>query len=113
MAVPSKIDAHNARVRDALILPFRRKMASLTIRTDIWRDDLCAKSKQAAGHEDTRARALGAITEVDDQMVLLTDLKLPGEKKARDSEAQVKTLLEAFAEMRVMLSGMASGSAAA
>jgi hypothetical protein len=113
MAAPTKLDAHHARVRDALILPFKRKFASLIIRTDIWKDVLDRKSTVADDHQDTRSRAVGAITEVDDQMTLLTDLKLPGEKKARDSEAEVKSLLEAFASMRLMLVGMAGVRAAA
>lgn len=111
MAVPSKLDAHHARVRDALILPFKRKLASLIIRSDIWRDDLAAASTDA--HQDVRTRALGAVTEIDDQMVLLADLKLPGEKKARDSEAEVKTLIETFTTMRGMLVGMAGTAATA
>lgn len=112
MATPSKIDAHHARVRDAMILPFKRKVASFIIRTDIWKDDLGRKSR-AAAHQETRARALGAIAELDDQVALLSDLKLPGEKKAQDSETEVKTLLQTFATMRLMLVGMAGGTAVA
>ena len=113
MAAPSKLDAHHARVRDALILPFKRKIASLIIRTDIWEDDLASKSSAGDNHEQTRSRALGAVTEVEDQMTLLTDLKLPGEKKARDSEAEVKTMLETFAAMRQTLVQMAGKAVAA
>ncbi len=81
MAVLSTLDIHHARVRDALILPFQRRIASLTIRTDIWKDTLAGKSATADGQVETRSRALGAITEVDDQVTLLMDLKLPGEKE--------------------------------
>jgi len=104
MPTASKLDAHHARVRDALILPFKRKMASLIIRTDIWKDD--------PGSE-ARSRAHGAIAEVDDQVTLLQDLKLPGEKKARESEADVKRLIDAFGAMRLTLVGMAGTASAA
>ena len=110
----AKIEAHNIRVRDALILPFKRRIASLAIRTDIWKDTLAgSKSAGVDGQVETRSRALGAITEVDDLVSLLMDLKLPGEKKARDSEAEVKRLAEAFAAMRLVLVGMAGKTAAA
>ena len=113
MAVLSTLDIHHARVRDALILPFQRRIASLTIRTDIWKDTLAGKSATVDGQVETRSRALGAITEVDDQVTLLMDLKLPGEKKARDSEAEVKRLADAFAAIRLTLVGMAGTPAAA
>jgi hypothetical protein len=96
-----------------MILPFKRKIASLIIRTDIWRDDLARKSKQVGSHEQTRSRALAAVAELDGQVALLADLKLPGEKKALEAEAEVKNLLQTFGSMRQMLMGMANGNAAA
>lgn len=113
MATLSKLDAHHARVRDALILPFKRKIASLIIRTDIWKDDLASPTAAGDTHQQTRTRALDAVTEIDDQMTLLADLKLPGEKKAREAEAEVTTMTETFAAMRQMLVQMAGQTAAA
>ena len=113
MATLSKLDVHHARVRDALILPFKRKIASLIIRTDIWKDDLASTPAAGDTHQQTRTRALDAVTEIDDQMTLLADLKLPGEKKAREAEAEVKTMTETFAAMRQMLVQMAGQTAAA
>lgn len=113
MAAPSKLDAHHARVRDALILPFKRKIASLIIRTDIWKDDLASTPIVGDTHHRTRSRARDAVTEIDDQMTLLADLKLPGEKKAREAEAEVKTMTETFASMRQTLVLMGGITAAA
>lgn len=110
MAV-TKNDAHEARVRDAMILPFKRKMASLTIRSDLWKDHLGPKSKPNDGQLRTRSLARSAIAEVDEQVILLGDLKLPGEKKARDSEAEVQGLMTSFAAMRLMLVGLVAEAA--
>ena len=106
---PTKLDEYHARVRDGLILPFKRKMASLTIRSDIWKDDL-AKGAQGDTAQ-TRSLTLGAIEEIDAQLIQLADLKLPGERKARASEAEVQELLGAFATMRSVLVTMAGKAA--
>lgn len=97
----TKLEEYHARVRDGLILPFKRKMASLSIRADIWKDALASLPEGDA--TQTRSLTLDAITEIDTQVVQLADLKLPGERKARASEAEVQELLGAFAAMRTLL----------
>ena len=101
----TKLEEYHARVRDALILPFKRKMASLTIRSDIWREELA--SLPESDSTQTRSLTLGAIAEIDTQVIALADLKLPGERKARASEAEVQELLGTFAAMRSLLVTMA------
>ena len=110
MAAPSKDDAHNARIRHSLTLPFKRRIGGLTIRTEILQDELDGKS---AAQDETRSGALDAIAEIDDQVRLLADLKLPEGKYARESDAEMKGLVEAFAGLRLTLVGIAGSPTAA
>jgi hypothetical protein len=104
----TKLEEYHARVRDALILPFKRKMASLTIRSDIWKENLAGLPE--GDSTETKSLTLGAIAEIDTQVIQLADLKLPGERKARASEAEVQELLGEFAAMRSVLVTMAGGT---
>ncbi|RYE85690.1 MAG: hypothetical protein EOP19_08830, partial [Hyphomicrobiales bacterium] len=65
MAAPTKTDIHNARVRDALILPFKRRIASLLIRADIWKNESKPSAKDAEARSGAQERARSAIAEVD------------------------------------------------
>lgn len=113
MAAPNAIDAHNTRVRNAMILPFKRRMLSLNIRSGIWQETLGKGGDTGTSREEARARALHAIDEVDAQVTQLNDLKLPGEKKAKESEAEVQELIASFGAMRQTLVGMTAAAAKA
>jgi hypothetical protein len=102
----AKIDAHNARMRDALILPFKRKIASLTIRADIWKS--AAKStKDEVARGEAQERARGAIVEVDGQVADLADLKFPAETKASAVQPELERMKASYADIRKTLVSIA------
>lgn len=98
----TKADAQNARARDALILPFKRKIASLAIRADRWSNE----SKDS----EIRERALGAIAEVDAQVADLAAIKFPAETKAKVAEAEVDKMRASYADIRKMLEKIAAAA---
>ena len=75
----TKLDAQNARAREALILPYKRKIASLAIRADFFKDE----GKKG----DVAERAREAIAEIDAQVEDLAAIKFPAETKAAVAQA--------------------------
>lgn len=102
MAAPTKLDAHNARVRDALILPFKRRIASLAIRTDIWKS-ATKPSKDSTVRSEAQERALGAIAEIDAQVADLSDIKFPAETKTSIIQAELDKMKASYADIRKTL----------
>lgn len=98
----TKADAQNARARDALILPYKRKIASLAIRADLW--------KSEGKDSDTRERARGAIAEVDAQVADLAAIKFPAETKAKVAEAEVDKMKASYADIRKVLEAIATAA---
>lgn len=111
MAAPTKLDAHNARVRDALILPFKRRIASLQIRTDIWKSAAKASGKNPEARTDALERAAVAITEIDTQVADLSDIKFPAETKTSIIQAELDKMKASYADIRKALEGIAGGAA--
>jgi hypothetical protein len=100
----AKNEAHDARVREALILPYKRRIASLLIRTDIWKS--ATKSDRAEAQE----RARGAITEIDEQVSGLGDIKLPPDTKPKAFEAEIDKMKADYAGIRATLQKIANAS---
>jgi len=113
MAAPTKMDAHNARVRDALILPFKRRIASLTIRADIWKNEAKPSAKNADARGEAQARALAALTEVDTQVADLADIKFPADTKTSIVQAEMDKMKASYADIRKALVAIAGTDAAA
>jgi hypothetical protein len=109
----AKIDAHNARVRDALILPFKRKIASLNIRADIWKNDAKPTAKNAEARNEAQARARAALTEVDTQVADLADIKFPADTKTSIVQAEMDKMKASYADIRKVLVAIAGVDAAA
>lgn len=109
----AKIDAHNARVRDALILPFKRKIASLNIRADIWKNEAKPTAKNAEARSEAQARARAALTEVDAQMADLADIKFPADTKTSVVKAEMEKMNASYADVRKVLVTIAGTEATA
>jgi hypothetical protein len=106
----AKLDAHNARVRDALILPYKRRIASLLIRTDIWKSATKSAAKDAAAHAEAQERARGAIAEIDEQVSGLADIKPPADTKTKLFDAEIDKMKADYAGIRETLQKIASAS---
>ena len=106
MAAPSKTDAFNARQRDALILPFKRKIASLSIRADNWKRATKA-DKDAEARNEALSLAQGAIAEIDGQLADLQDIKFPPETKANTVQAELEKMRASYADLRKTLVAIA------
>lgn len=97
----AKVDAHNIRIRDALFLPFKRRIASLSIRTENW------KSADSAGRAEAQGLARSAIAEVDEQVAGLSDLKFPAELKPKPLADEIDRMKASYAELRKSLVAIA------
>jgi hypothetical protein len=104
----AKIEAHNIRVRDALILPFKRRIASLAIRTDIWKSAAKPAAKNDAARSEAQERARGAIMEIDEQVAGLADIKFPADMKTKPLEAELDKMKASYAEIRSTLEKIAT-----
>jgi hypothetical protein len=92
MTMATKLDAQNARAREALILPYKRKIASLAIRADFFKDE----GKKG----DVAERAREAIAEIDAQVEDLAAIKFPAETKAAVAQAEVDKMKASYADIR-------------
>ena len=106
MAAASKTDVFNARQRDALILPFKRKIASLAIRADNWKRATKA-DKDAEARNEALSLAQGAIAEIDGQLADLQDIKFPPETKANTAQAELEKMRASYADLRKTLVAIA------
>ena len=88
----TKLDAQNARAREAVILPYKRKIASLVIKADFIKDE--GKSS------DMKARAREAIAEIDAQVEDLEAIKFPADTKAAVAQAEVDKMKASYADIR-------------
>ena len=91
----TKLDAQNIRAREALVLPYKRKIASLAIRADFMQGE--------ASNDDVRGRAREAIAEIDAQVEDLADIKFPAETKAAVAQAEVDKMKASYADIRKTL----------
>ncbi len=88
----TKLDAQNARAREAVILPYKRKIASLAIRADFIKDE--------SSKDDVKARARDAIAEIDAQVEDLDAIKFPADTKAAVAQAEVDKMKASYADIR-------------
>ncbi len=91
----TKLDAQNVRAREAVILPYKRKIASLAIKADFM--------KSEASNDDVRGRAREAIAEIDAQVEDLDAIKFPAETKAAVAQAEVDKMKASYADIRKSL----------
>lgn len=106
MAAASKTDVFNARQRDALILPFKRKIASLSIRADNWKRATKA-DKDAEVRNEAQTLAQSAIAEIDGQLADLQDIKFPPETKANTAQVEIDKMKASYADLRKTLAAIA------
>lgn len=102
----AKIDAQKMRQRDAMVLPFKRNLASLSIRLDKWQ----STAKQGNSLSDrtaTQASAKDAIAEVDAQLIKLADVKFPAETHDKAFEGELETMQASYARIRNALQAVA------
>lgn len=107
MAAATKADAFNARQRDAMILPFKRKIASLAIRADNWKRAVKAAKDDGARNE-AQTLAQGAIVEIDGQLADLQDIKFPAETKANTAQVEMDKMKASYADIRKALIAISS-----
>lgn len=102
MASPA-LDAQTIRARDALLLPYRRRIASWTIRTDIWQ-----AAKDADARSDATASAKKALPEMDAQLADLVGINFPDAMKSKLLDAEMVKLKASYAAIRQILVGLAT-----
>ena len=103
----TKIDALALRQRDAMILPFKRKIASLTIRADNWKRAV-KSSKDDGARAEAQTLAQSAIAEIDGQLTDLQDIKFPPETKANSVQPELERMKASYADIRKTLVAISS-----
>jgi hypothetical protein len=100
MATP-KVDEAIIRARDALLLPFKRKIASWGIRSDILQAS--ASGGDAPARTDAMEKARNAIPELDAQVLSLADIKFPDTMKSKLLEAELTKMKNGYDAIRETL----------
>ena len=103
----TKTDAVATRQREAMILPFKRKIASLSIRADNWKRAVKA-AKDDSARSEAQTLAKDAITEIDGQLADLDDVKFPPETKAGVAQAELDKMKASYADIRKAMVAIAA-----
>ena len=94
---------------DALLLPYRRRIASWTIRTDIWQAAAQTTSaKDADSRTEATASARKALPELDAQLFNLGDINFPEAMKSKLLDAELVKLKASYGAIRQILVGLAA-----
>lgn len=96
-------DLHALRARDALLLPFKRRIASWLIRTDIWQEASQPGAKDAAARAEATERARNALAELDEQVVNLDDIKFPDTVSNKLVAGELEDMKKRYVEIRATL----------
>lgn len=96
-------DAYALRARDALLLPFKRRIASWLIRADIWQEASAPGAKNAAARAEATERARNAVVELDEQVVNLSDIKFPDTISAKLVAGELADMKKSYTAIRATL----------
>ncbi|HEY9012623.1 MAG TPA: hypothetical protein VIN06_16575 [Devosia sp.] len=102
----AKIDAQKLRQRDAMVLPFKRNIASLSIRLDKWQSS-ARQGGSLAERTEAQTLARDAIAEVDTQLVKLADVKFPAETQDKAFAGDLETMQANYSRIRQALKAVA------
>ena len=100
MATP-KVEAATIRARDAMLLPYKRKIASWIIRSDIWQASVGGKSLPARAEAMEKARS--ALSELDAQVFSLTDIIFPDTMKSKILDEELTKMKKSYGTIRESL----------
>lgn len=101
-----KKDAHQIRQRDTMVLPFKRNIASLSIRLDRWENDTKPGTTTTV-RSAAQGRAKDAIVELDNQVARLKDVKFPQGTFDTALAGQVEAMHVSYGRIRDALEGIA------
>lgn len=101
-----KIDAHQLRQRDTILLPFKRNIASLSIRLDKWEADT-KPGTTAIARSAAQTKAKDAIVELDNQVARLKDAKFPQGTLDAAVAGQVEAMHASYGRIRNALKDIA------
>ncbi len=101
-----KIDAHQIRQRDTIVLPFKRNIASLSIRLDRWETDT-KPGTTATVRSAAQGKAKDAIVELDNHVDRLKDVKFPQGTLDTAFAGQVEAMHVSYGRIRDALKDIA------
>lgn len=101
-----KIDAQQIRQRDSIVLPFKRNIASLSIRLDKWETDT-KPGTAASTRSAAQTKAKDAIVELDTQVARLKDVKFPQGTFDTAFAGQVEAIQVSYGRIRDALRDIA------
>ena len=96
-------DAYALRARNALLLPFKRRIASWLIRADIWQEASAPGVKNAQARAEATERARAAVIELDQQVVELVDIKFPDTISAKLVAGELADMQKSYTAIRATL----------
>ena len=100
MATP-KVEAATVRARDAILLPYKRKIASWIIRSDIWQASIA--SKNAAAKAEAIDKARNALAELDAQVYSLSDIIFPDAMRSKLLDEELAKMKKSYDTIRASL----------
>jgi hypothetical protein len=105
------VEAQSIRVRDAILLPYKRRIASWIIRSDIWQAAVKPGAKNDAGRGDAQKSAEDGIAELDAQVFSLGDIIFPADLKSKVLDVELAKMKEKYGAIRETLVSIAGAKA--
>ena len=90
-----------------MLLPYKRRIASWIIRSDIWQAAAKPGAKNEAARADAQKSAKDGIAELDAQVASLSDIIFPADLKSKVLDAELVRMKEKYAAIRETLVSIA------